>query len=53
MTRKSWKSIVTVLIVAFTLTGAYAQEQGPAKKKQRAAASLSLQPQALKVDSLH
>lgn len=32
MTRKSWKSIVTVLIVAFTLNGAYAQEQRPAKK---------------------
>ena len=32
MTRKSWKSIVTVLIVAFTLSGAYAQEQRPAKK---------------------
>jgi len=34
MTRKSWKSIVTVLIVAFTLSGAYAQEQRPAKKAQ-------------------
>jgi hypothetical protein len=32
MTRKSWKSIVTVLIVAFTLSGAHAQEQRPAKK---------------------
>jgi hypothetical protein len=32
MTRKSWESILTVLIVAFTLTGAYAQEQRPAKK---------------------
>jgi hypothetical protein len=32
MTRKSWKSIVTVLIVAFTLNGTYAQEQRPAKK---------------------
>ena len=32
MTRKSWKSIVTVLIVAFNLNGAYAQEQRPAKK---------------------
>lgn len=32
MNRKSWKGIVTVLIVAFTLTGAYAQEQRPAKR---------------------
>jgi hypothetical protein len=32
MNRKSWKSIVIVLIVAFTLSGAYAQEQRPAKK---------------------
>jgi len=32
MTRKSWKSIVPVLIVAFTLSGAYAQEQSSAKK---------------------
>ena len=32
MTRKSWKSIVTVLIVAFTLNGVYAQEQRPAKR---------------------
>src|SRR6266542_3522719 len=32
MTRKSWESIVTVLIVALILTGAYAQELRPAKK---------------------
>lgn len=32
MTRKSWESIVTVLIVVITLSSADAQEQRPAKK---------------------
>ena len=32
MTKKSWKSIVTVLIVAFALNGTYAQERRQAKK---------------------
>ena len=34
MNRKIWRSIAAVLIVAFTLSGAYAQEQRPAKKEK-------------------
>jgi len=51
MTSKSWKSIVTVLIVTFTLNGTYAQEPRPAKKAKGGSDSSKFIARKISADS--